>query len=451
MRVSPSIHWSIGAGVVALTLILLGCALYSEVTISPLFLLPDQTWRATSNLKELLEAGEYNRIVDMGPAMLAKQRPSARELAALGSAQLACGRFDLARQHLRKALDLRPTRQEIAQIAWDLSQTEYLSNNFDASHEWALMADRHGLSIKQWHLDYLSSLVNLDVYRLEGALSVRVPMAVQAPGIPRIEVELPGRRQTSAIIDSGAVLSIISTDLAKELSVSRLGTYHGVFYGLLGEPIYVSFGMLDSLRIGDMFIRNVPVAIMPNEKMNFFVMNRQPFKMDLLLGANLLKEFRLEFDYGDQTVRFDAVPSLQRGQSDNPNLFFVGFRPLVHASINRRGWYLFVLDTGSEITFLNEERIASTTLRNAPKIHGATLQGLGGARKVGAKLEDVEIGLDKWAGMFRNIPLYSTEQSAAVGIVGQDLLRNFKVVVDFGAMRVDLHRERSLFRSAASR
>lgn len=436
-----------------LSALFLGCALYSEVTVSPLFLLPEQTWRAraTSSLKELLELGDYNRIVALGPGMLSKQRPSARELAALGSAQLACGRFDQARQHLRKALDLRPTRQEIAQIAWDLSQTEYLSNNFDSSHEWALMADRHGLSIKQWHLDYLSSMVNLDVYRMEGSRSTSVPMAVQSPGIPRIDVELSGRRKASAVIDSGAVLSIMSTDLARELAVPRLGSFHGVFYGLLGEPIHVSFGVLDSLRIGEMAIRNVPVAIMPDEKMNFIVMNRQPFKMDLLLGANLLKEFRLEFDYGDQTVSFDALSPLQRGRSDNPNLFFVGFRPFVHASINRRGWYLFVLDTGSEITFLNEERIESTSLRNAPKMHGATLQGLGGARKMGAKLEDVEIGLDKWAGTFRNIPLYSTEQSVAVGIVGQDFLRNFKVVVDFGAMRVDLHRERSLFRSAASR
>jgi len=437
--------------VLLLTAASLGCALYSEVIVTPLFLLPEQTWRASSSPKELLDAGEFNRVVAFGPGIDSKQRVSVRELATLGRAELACGRFDDARRHLRKALDLRPTRQEIAQVAWDLSQAEYLSNNFDAAHEWALMADRNGLSIRQWHLDYLSALVNLDAFRIEGSRSTRMPMAVQVPGIPRVSVELLGHRNATAVIDSGAVLSIMSANLANQLSIPRLGSFHGVFYGLLGEPINVTFAVLDSIRLGEITIRNVPIAIMPDEKLNFVVLNKQPFQMDLLLGTNLLKEFRMEFDYGEEVIRFDALGPGDRGRADNQNLFFVGFRPFVHATINRRGWYLFVLDTGSEITFLNEQQIESTSLRNAPKMHGATLQGLGGARKMGAKLEGVEIGVDKWAGTFKNIPLYSTEQSTAVGIVGQDFLKNFRVVVDFGAMRVDLHRDRSIFRAAGSR
>ena len=77
----------------------------------------------------------------------------------------------------------------------------------------------------------------------------------------------------------------------------------------------------------------------------------------------------------------------------------------------------------------------------APRIHGATLQGLGGSKKRGTKLENVEIGVDKWAGSFRTIPLYMGEgNERAVGIVGENYLKNFDVVMDFGRMRVDLKR-----------
>ena len=73
--------------------------------------------------------------------------------------------------------------------------------------------------------------------------------------------------------------------------------------------------------------------------------------------------------------------------------------------------------------------------------HTATLQGLGGALKRGAKLENVEVGLDQWAGVFKTIPTYASEENDyAVGIIGQNMLENFNVVIDFGRMRVDLER-----------
>jgi hypothetical protein len=69
------------------------------------------------------------------------------------------------------------------------------------------------------------------------------------------------------------------------------------------------------------------------------------------------------------------------------------------------------------------------------------LQGLGGSQKRGAKIKDVEIGVDQWAGKFKTLPLYSTEQTNAVGIVGQNFLKNFRVVIDFAAMKMELHRK----------
>lgn len=423
-----------------------GCALYSEVIISPLFLLPSDVTRTSSSVPDLVEQGDFARAVSYARLIDARPKQTVRDLAALGRAELAAGRFDDARRHLRTALDLSPSRTQLRDIAWDLSQTEYLANNFSASEEWAKLAHETGLNIKDWHRKYLTALANVNIYRFSGQPSTRVPMVRKLPKVPRIKVQVNGSTSATAVIDSGAVLSIMSRRLATELDVRSLGDFHGTFYGLLGEPISVGFGLLDSLRIGDMVIHEVPVAIMPDEKLNFFILNRERFQMDLLLGSNLLKETVMELDFRSNHVTFRKLEPSMRSPRPDQNLFFIGFRPFVHATLNRKGWYLFVLDTGSEITFLNETELAKTPLRGGPKIHGALLQGLGGARKHGGTVENVEIGVDQWKGLFKNLPLYSTEQSKALGILGEDFLSNFVVTVDFGTMRVDLRRDRGGFR-----
>jgi hypothetical protein len=269
-----------------------------------------------------------------------------------------------------------------------------------------------------------------------------VPFRFGRPDVPRITAGVNGS-EIEAILDSGAVLSIISERLAASVNIRSLGTFEGTFYGLLGEPIEVHFGMVDKLTIDDMTIANVPVAIMPDDKMKFLINKKdgQQFHMDLLLGTNLLKEFRIELDFDRRRLTLKALTPADRRPDPDQNLFFEGFRPYVRGAINRKGWYLFVLDTGSEITFLNETRLRTLPVQSLLGTHSATLQGLGGTMKRGSKIEDVEIGLDRWGGKFRTLPMYaSADKEHAVGIIGQNFLKNFNVVIDFGRMKLELAR-----------
>src|SRR5438132_10095956 len=150
-----------------LLLALAGCALYSDVVISPLNILPTNIDRG-SDLTSMVRKFDYNRAVAQAQFVDAKVRRSANELATLGAAELTAGRYDDARRHLRAALDLQPFRTTYAAAAWDLSQVEYMSNNFDASIEWANLANERGINVKQWHREYLPSLSNVDVYHFTG-------------------------------------------------------------------------------------------------------------------------------------------------------------------------------------------------------------------------------------------------------------------------------------------
>ena len=423
-------------------LLLGGCALYSEVDVTPLTLLPTNIDRG-ADMQQMLRKSDYLRAIEQAATLDSRERRNATDLGALGSAYLAAGRYADARGRLRAALDLDPFRTTYSQIAWDLSQVEYLSNNFESSYDWAVIAQERGLNIRQWHLDYLRALSGLPVYRFSGDVSDDLRFKFGRPDVPRVNVRLNGAHEAEAIIDSGAVVSIISQRLAKQLEVKPLGTVEGTFYGLLGEPIAVKFAMIDRLDLGKVVVEHVPVAIMPDEKMRFLISKRDgtQFHMDLLLGSNLLKEFRLELDFDRSRVTFTKLTEKDRKPAADQNLFFEGFRPHVRGSVNRRAWYMFILDTGSEVTFLNEAAASRLPVQIFGGAHTAMLQGLGGSMKRGAKLENVEIGIAEWGGKFKTLPMYmAADRDQAVGIIGQNFLKNFNVVIDFGRMRVDLTR-----------
>jgi hypothetical protein len=174
--------------------------------------------------------------------------------------------------------------------------------------------------------------------------------------------------------------------------------------------------------------------------MKFLVAGKKEFHIDFLLGANLLKEFRIELDFRHNIATFVHLKPADRQPQPDQNLFWQQFRPAVRGTINRHGWFMFVLDTGSEVTFLNQTQLAGFPIPLlSPKVHNATLQGLGGAKKRGEKVEGIEIGVDRWAGIFRDMPMYEpSEKELTSGIVGENYLRNFIVTIDFGRMRVDL-------------
>ncbi|MGA8809899.1 MAG: retroviral-like aspartic protease family protein [Thermoanaerobaculia bacterium] len=426
------------SALIAVTALAAGCALYSDVSISPLLLSPGSIERG-SDLQSMLRKSDYVRAVELASTVEARGRQNANDLLALGTAEMTAGRFDSARRHLRAALDLEPFRTTYADAAWTLSQLEYMRNNFEASVEWAHVAVEHGLVVRKWHMDFLDALKNVDMYHFRGPVAERVPLRIGRPDVPRVEVTVNKTKNVIAIVDSGAVMSIVSRKFADSVPIRRLGNFEGQFTGLLGEPIQVEFGLIESLQIGKMIIENIPVAIMPDDKMKFVVAGKNEFSIEFLLGAHLLKETRIELDFRRNQATFTHLTLADRIAAPDQNLFWDHFRPTVRGVINRKGWFVFVLDTGSEVTFLNSAQAGSLPIQLFTKSYNATLQGLGGAKKHGDKVEDVEIGVDRWAGTFRTIPMYDAgTPDRTSGIVGENYLKNFVVTIDFGRMRLDL-------------
>lgn len=418
----------------ALGLLLLGsCALNPSVTVYPLLLTPT-TERPFAHFVNLVAARDYAAALERSWTVASKSRPTGRELAALGHFQMVRGQFDEAAATLEGAYGHATIREERADVAWDLSQSYFLAGDYDASLEWANRASSNGLQVADWHLRLLETLADYDLQpRFEGS-SGKVAMMYGDPRVPRVHVRVNGAEPVEGVIDSGAVFTILSESVAKASSVRRLGKT-GTLLGLLSEPIEIEFGVVDGLQIGGLVARDLLVAIMPDRTLSFTIENDQDYRMDILVGTNLLRELRVELDFPARRIELEPV-SMQ--PADDQNLFFYDFRPMVQVSLNRRGWLPFLLDTGSEVTFLNEALVQKTAVRNRRQLHGATLQGLGGSQKRGSQLLNVELITAGWGGTFKTLPMYSSEHSQVFGIIGENFLDKFEVVIDFGKMRFDL-------------
>src|SRR5437868_3031938 len=155
-----------------------------------------------SDLLSMVWKADSARAVVQAALLEAKGAHNANDLVFLGSAEMAAGRFDDARRHLRLALDLEPFRTTYADAAWALSQLEYLRNNFEASLEWAHVAADHGLIVRKWHMDFLEALKNVDMYHFRGPAAERVALRIGRPDVPRVEVTVNKTKNVIAIVDS---------------------------------------------------------------------------------------------------------------------------------------------------------------------------------------------------------------------------------------------------------
>src|SRR5437870_10142026 len=97
---------------IAAVLLIASCSLYNDVSIAPLVLTPSSIERG-SDVQSMVNKSDYLRAIEFTKTVESRTRKSAPELAALGGAELASGRYDAARRHLRAALDLRSEERRV--------------------------------------------------------------------------------------------------------------------------------------------------------------------------------------------------------------------------------------------------------------------------------------------------------------------------------------------------
>ncbi len=356
-----------------------------------------------------------------------------------GQVLLERGDFRGAAPRLERALAGTGRAFERAELAWLLSQGAYWEGEFSTAGRWGRVAQREGKRVPDGWLVFLESQSRRVPYGgASGGERFSLPVAFGRPNLLRLAVRVNGHAAEEMILDSGASLSLLTESAAVRLGVTFVPGATASAKGLHATDLPMRLGWVDSLRLGDVTLTDVPVGVLPDGTLTFETAALGVFSLNGVLGAHFMKEFDWRLAYGDRLVHARRLErSLVRGSKDQ-NLFFRRMKPMARASLNGHPWSLFLLDTGSEPSMVTRRGLRKTPLFEIEAAYPVTLEGIGKSRVSWAKISNVTVGVGAYMVRFRDIVVKEEADGIEDGILGESFLSPFDVEIRFGAMILSL-------------
>ncbi|HVO50506.1 MAG TPA: aspartyl protease family protein [Thermoanaerobaculia bacterium] len=391
------------------------------------------------NAEEELALGYVPEVAAFLASAGAKSLDSVRFDRLGGQVLLECGDFKGAAPLLERAFAGLGRAAERADAAWLLSQAAYWGGDFAGAGRWARAAQREGKAVPEGWAVFLESQPPRPLYGGPAAgESVSVPVGFGRPDLVRLPVRVNGRPPEEFILDSGASITLLTESAAARTGVRFVPGATAAARGLHEVETPMRMGWLDSVRIGDLTLTDVPVGVLPDGTLTFETAALGVFRLNGVLGAHFMKELDWRIEYSEKRLfarRLD--PNAPRG-SKGQNLFFRRMKPMVRTSINGQPWSLFLLDTGSEPSMVTRGGLSRTHGFESESAYPVTLEGIGKSRVSWGKISNVTLGVGAYAVRFRDIVVKEEGTGIEDGILGGSFLANFDVEIRFGAMTITL-------------
>ncbi|MEW6620015.1 MAG: aspartyl protease family protein [bacterium] len=281
-------------------------------------------------------------------------------------------------------------------------------------------------------------------YRIE-TQDQRANLKMDYKGIPIVKGSINGSKELSFIVDTGAQMTVLSSEMANKLKIKPLVS--GSKGAGAGGEFSVDLGVIDSLRLGDVIVRNVPVTIIDSKELTFKLFGLLTiFKIDGVIGLPLLKQFDVTFDYKGKRLILDIPQKTEEPSSFEGNFYLVRDKIMLPVGINGIEGFTFMLDTGgggdhASITPEGLEELKDQQLKISEQLGGSWGAGGGGVKKI-KDVKDVSLrmcGFD-----IRNVDLRVDKDPIKDKLIEIDgfienmILENFKVKMDFRKMQITL-------------
>ena len=332
---------------------------------------------APSPAEKLLRA---NRLAEAEEAFTAEAAAQPRNpFAALALGHMALLRDDLdrAESFLTDAVTRDPRCRDAHEL---LAETHYRRNDFDAAAPHEEAAGNAAIAAK------LRSFAGRRPYAIEGPAAVRLPFVKTEP-LPILTASVNGAPQARFLLDTGGAELILDRAYARSLGVPLFGNQRQTFAG--GKSAGVDQGAIDSLRLGELTVSNVPVNVLDMAALGASI--GEP-ALAGIIGTVLLYRFLATIDYpgGALILRRKGTPSAKAtpGAVELPLLLADDHFILADASLNDGPPLLCFVDTGLAGGAFT---CPPSTLKEAGITVGKKPQGsgLGGGGKLSFKLFDV--------------------------------------------------------------
>lgn len=333
--------------------------------------------------------------------------------------------FELFHQVLNQTNSAMPI---YGKTLWNLALLNYFRNNFSESYKIAENAVKSGYLVDKGFINFLKKSPE-KIYKTENNF-VEINFEYAKRKLPIIESTINENIKEKTIIDTGASLSFLSLSLAEKLGIEISDDFKSQGFGFHGRLIPVWLFFIKSIEISNLKIIDIPIMIFRDEDLTF-----GDFKINAGLGFHLLKEFKIIMDYKKKKVSFE----IYREEEYFPgNLILLGLRAGVEVTINGAGYYNFILDTGSEKTYITTSGTKKAVLSEKLNLFDVVTRGIGKAKVEYRKIEDTTIGFAGYKVWYSNIISKRENIKYIDGILGNDFLENFKVVMDFPKNKITL-------------
>jgi predicted aspartyl protease/thioredoxin-like negative regulator of GroEL len=146
--------------------------------------------------------------------------------------------------------------------------------------------------------------------------TIEIPIRTTSSGFWSGEVQIEGMENpANFIIDTGASISVVSQALAARAGMDRLAQSGRIkVYGAAGLADNIQTVLLPSIALGAQTRRNVYAAVLDMDPIN----ETAGFEQTGIVGGNVLRHFRVGFDFSRGVVRLEpvaaAAPDEQKGQ-----------------------------------------------------------------------------------------------------------------------------------------
>lgn len=420
---------------------------------------PQSTTAATAQPREsgvdsanrLFETGKFAEAGKLYSQIVAQNPKDYSATLQVGRIALLSNRLDDAQKWLRKAISLKPGHADakvmLAEVFCrrdDFQKAAASLKGIDASSNKLIREQYPTLNVAM-----LESFKGQTPYELTGnGTSTRVKF-VRTDPLPIVNVRVNGGREVTFFIDTGGSEVTLDTDFAKELGVPQFGAIEGTFSG--GQHAEVQLGRIESLRLGEWTVKNVPTAMLPLRQLSEGFGVKQ---IDGIIGTTLFYHFLTTMDYphGELVLRRKDAESLEEFKKSPGKRVVV---PIWMASDHFMvGWgrvetlppSLLFVDTGltGAGVKLAESVIkeAGIKLDESKAFEGA---GGGGTLKVipytVRRLSFGDIQEDNVPGLYDGpFPWEYTFGFHLAGMVGHDFFKPYAVTFDFQNMQIFLQR-----------
>ena len=277
---------------------------------------------------------QSGRFAEAKAALLSQTDDAAPRLIRLGEICVLENRLEEAETWLCRAAALDPAAKRPNEL---LAEMHYRAGRFADA---ATLYEKLGRKTKAAQL---ASFGAAKPYETSANWPRQRVAFVQTDPLPVIQVQFNDGEPVNCLIDTGAAEIVIDPGLAERLKAPRFGSETGMFAGAKSAP--VEFSRVDSVTLGNLEVRNVPVKILKTR--GFSNLLGRP--IDAIIGTVFLYHFRSTLDYpgGALVLERLAEPSKPSASAITVPFWLAGDHYMVAAgTANRSKSLLWFIDTG---------------------------------------------------------------------------------------------------------